>query len=197
MKHVLRLSVFAAVMLMALPGRAVAADMGGLGDFGINPYIGVGLGVYDLKFSGAGFNQGNNVFGGMFRVGADFNDYLGVELRVGGTDVGATGNTRQKASYLFSYLAKIQFPVTQELRIYGLAGATTGRTHFTQAGIDYAGKVATGASFGGGIDYSVDDFMDVGVEYMRYWNGVGVNKVGSPAAKEDAASYLATLRIMM
>lgn len=207
MKHVLRFSVLAAVMFTSMPGRAMAADIGGLdSSSGIKTYIGMGLGVYDLRFSAAGLNQSNNVFGGMVRLGADFNDYLGAELRVGGSDQKAQvyysiGNVnygfKQRANYLFSYLLKLQYPVTQEFRVYGLVGGTTGEVSF-QGAQQYAGKVATGTSYGAGFDYSVDDFMSVGLEYMSYWNGVSVNKLaGVPPAEENVDSYMATLRIMM
>lgn len=204
MKHMLRLSVLAAAMLMAMPGLARAGDGDG-SSFGINPYIGMGLGVYDLKFSQTGFSQSNNMFGGFANLGVDFNDYLGAELRVGLTEASKTaytGRTVQlRADYLFSYLAKLQFPITPEFRIYGLAGATTGKANIKDSSgaiaPSSANKTTTGASFGGGFDYRVNDFMRVGLEYMRYWNGVNVNKAGYPASKMDAESYTAALKIMM
>jgi opacity protein-like surface antigen len=205
MKHMMRLSMLAAALLMAMPGPARAANIDGVSSLGINPYIGLGLGVYDLKFSQTGFSQSSNMFGGFVKLGADFNDYLGAQLRVGTTEranrsyAGATVGL--DASYLFSYLVKLQFPVTQEFHIYGLAGGTTGKAHITATPASFltanAGKTATGASFGGGIDYRVDDFMSVGLEYMRYWNGVKVNKTGYPDSKMDAESYTATLKILM
>lgn len=201
-----RLSVLATAMLMALPGLAQAADMGGLGGFGFKPYIGVGVGVYDLRFSGLGYNQSDNLTGGMVRVGADFNDYLGVELRYGTTERkmkplynigGFNYGFSQKAIYLFSYLVKLQYPITQDFHAYGLLGGTTGRTSFMGA-TEYAGKVATGLSYGAGFDYNVDDFMSVGLEYMSYWDGVQVNKNNySPYSIENAESYLATIKVEM
>lgn len=204
MKHVLRGCMLAAAMLMALPGAAQAAGMGDMGDisnFGIHPYIGVGVGVYDLSFKGSGLAMSNNVAGGFVKLGADFNEYLGAELRVGATDRGKrnfpAGYYEQRARYLFSYLAKLQLPVTQQFRIYGLVGGTTGNLSFLTGTGQLAGKVATGVSFGGGFDYQVDDFTRVGLEYMRYWNGVDVNKAGSASATENADSYVATLQISM
>jgi hypothetical protein len=207
MKHVLRGCMLAAAMLMALPGPVRAAgmgdmgDMGDMGSFGIHPYIGVGVGVYDLNFKGSGLAMSNNVAGGFVKLGADFNEYLGAELRVGATDRGKrnfpTGYYQQRARYLFSYLAKLQLPVTQQLRVYGLVGGTTGNLSFLTGAGQLAGKVATGVSFGGGFDYQVDDFTRVGLEYMRYWNGVGVNKAGAASATENADSYVATLQIAM
>ncbi len=205
MKYVLRLCVLAAAMLMVVPGPARAADMDGVSNLGINPYIGLGLGVYDMKFSQTGFSQSNNVFGGFAKLGADFNDYLGAQLRVGLTEPGKTtytGRTVQlRTDYLFSYLVKLQIPATSEFHIYGLVGGTTGKANISDSSAAIApasaNKTATGFSFGGGLDYRVDDFMHVGLEYMRYWSGVKVNKTGYPASKMDVDSYAATLKIMM
>jgi opacity protein-like surface antigen len=205
MKHMMRLSMLVAALLMAMPGPARAANMDGVSSLGINPYIGLGLGVYDLKFSQTGFSQSNNMFGGFVNLGADFNDYLGAELRVGTTEkkknTYAGGSVEQGADYLFSYLVKLQFPVTQQFHIYGLAGGTTGKMRLTVTPASFltanAGKTATGASFGGGLDYQVDDFMSVGLEYMRYWNNVTINQTGYPASKMNVDSYTATLKIMM
>lgn len=206
MKYVLRLCVLAAAMVLAIPGPARAANMDdGVSSIGINPYIGLGVGIYDLKFHQGGFNQDNNVFGGFAKLGADFNDYLGAELRVGLTEPGKTtypgSSVTLRADYLFSYLVKLQFPVTQEFHIYGLAGGTTGKITLkdTSGAIapSSANKTATGASFGGGLEYRVDDFMDVGIEYMRYWNATKVNKTGFPAGNMNVDSYTATLKILM
>jgi len=200
MKHVLRGCMLAAAMLMALPGLAQAADLGDMGDSGIQPYVGAGVGVYDLNFKGSGINQSNNVAGGFVKMGVDFNDFLGAELRVGATDIkGGTLSqpVRQRARYLFSYLAKLQLPFTQQFRVYGLIGGTTGNLNANAGGTQLAGKVATGVSFGGGFDYQVDNFTRVGLEYMRYWNKVGVNKAGSPSATANVDSFVATLQFAM
>jgi opacity protein-like surface antigen len=206
MKYVLRLCVLAAAMLMAIPGPARAADMDdGVSSLGLNPYIGLGLGVYNLKFHQGNFNQSNNMFGGFAKLGVDFNDYLGAQLRVGLTEPGKTtypgSAVTLRADYLFSYLVKLQLPITQEFNIYGLAGGTTGKMNLkdTSGAIApaSANKTATGASFGGGIDYRVDDFMHVGIEYMRYWSATKVNKTGFPAGNMNVESYTATLKILM
>jgi opacity protein-like surface antigen len=206
MKYVLRLCVLAAAMLMAIPGPARAADMDdGVSSLGVTPYVGLGLGVYDLEYHQGNFTQSNNVFGGFAKLGVDFNNYLGAQLRVGLTEPGKTTyptrSVSLRASYLFSYLVKLQLPITQDFSIYGLGGGTTGRVIVTDtSGAIVPGsysKVATGASWGGGIDYRVDDIMHVGIEYMSYWNAIKVNKTGYPAGNMNAASYTATLKILM
>ena len=132
MKNMMRVSMLIAALCLAWPGQAKAAD---IGDLSLHPYMGVGLGLYHLKFSQPGFSQSNNVFGGYLQLGSDFNDYLGAELRIGTTAKGSntyTGGTVDLTSdYMFSYLLKLQYPTTPELRIYGLIGGTTGKAKIT------------------------------------------------------------------
>jgi len=163
--------------ILSLSGPAQAQD--------IHPYAGAGLGVvmFDL---GPGIGT-KNAFGGFGQFGIDYGDFIGAELRVGSTsNVSFTYlglNGRAGIDYFFSYLAKLQLPVSEQLRIYGLAGGTTAKASVTisiPGSIFSASASSTSSelSFGGGMDVKIQDQWHAGVEYMRYANdtrGISAN----------------------
>jgi len=159
-------------------------------DFDVKPYVGVGLGAFGLevKDTNAVFSQNETVFGGYAKVGADIGDYLGGELRIGATSSGTQSNpvgtggstiafdSKLQADYFFSYLVKLQFPATQDLKLYALLGGTTAKMKFTASAAGVTGGVSgtkTGFSYGLGAEYSLQDMLSVGLEWMQYWNNVG------------------------
>ncbi len=200
MKKTFRASLLVMALALISPGLASADDMGGSG---FNTYMGIGLGAYNLKYSQPAYSQRNNVFGGYLQLGSDFNDYLGAELRLGTTAKGsnayAGGTVDQSADYLFSYLLKLQYPTTPDLRLYGLIGGTTGKVKISPApaGILSAGtKTATGLSYGIGLDYRLADQLRGGLEWVRYWDNIGVNASGVTSSKMTIDGYTATLKYM-
>ncbi|NIC07459.1 porin family protein [Billgrantia bachuensis] len=87
--------------------------------------------------------------------GMQFNDYFGAEahLGTGGSD-GAT-----ELDYLVGAYAKGILPVSQEFRLYGLAG-------FTE--VDFDADSESGFSYGAGGEFDVAPNLAVGADYMRY-----------------------------
>lgn len=182
----IRKNKFALAMLgmMVMPYASAQAQ-----DF--KPYFGLGLGAVGLEETAPGFSQKSTVFGGFARGGVDFNNYIGVELR-GGTSMkgtkdypgGALGtaiptNVDLKSEYFFSYLVKLQVPLGESFKIYGLGGGTTAKFNTTvttpSTGTSTSTKaVKIGASYGGGLDYVVDDQSSIGAEWMQYWTNVTV-----------------------
>lgn len=152
------------------------------------PYFGIGLGVVGLEESTPTFNQKNYVFGGYVRGGVDFNDYLGAEVRIGTAQKGSTGypagtidpnaaTVDLQGEYFVSYLAKLQFPIMQDFRLYALGGGTTAKlktTVTTTAGSTASKAVKIGASYGAGLEYSFGENSSVGAEWMQYWTNVTV-----------------------
>ncbi len=198
-KHLL--AAMAALTLVAFPvAGAMAQDMDNDNDirvdtdndFDIRPYAGVGLGAFGLEFKNSpttnAVSQKNTVFGGYVKLGADIGDYLGAELRFGATGSGSKtypapiGSLKQQASNFISYLAKVQFPATPDLRLYALVGGTTAKFK----GTDSAGsqsQTKTGLSYGLGGEYALQDTLSVGLEWVQYWNNVKLdnNKFGTGA----------------
>ncbi|MES0372537.1 MAG: outer membrane beta-barrel protein, partial [Mariprofundaceae bacterium] len=118
MKHMIKIAGIA----LAIVFSATAAHAGD-----IKPYVGAGIGMFTADFNN-GF-KAKNAVGFYINGGADFNDFIGAELRVG--TIGskkisnAEGGGKIKTDYFISYLAKPQFHFTPEASIYALAGATT------------------------------------------------------------------------
>ncbi|WP_201265495.1 porin family protein [Mariprofundus sp. EBB-1] len=177
--------VFIATAMMVVGSATVQAQ-----DF--TPYAGVGLGVFGLeaKDSSVNFNQKNTVFGGYAKFGVDANDYIGAELRVGTTSKGdqsypagaifagsVAGTIDQKADYFFSYLAKLQYPVSQDFRAYAMLGATTAKHKVIMPpALGTSGSnTKTGFSYGVGGDFTINDQLSVGGEWMQYWSNVTVD----------------------
>ncbi|EAU54304.1 porin family protein [Mariprofundus ferrooxydans] len=170
-----------ATMIMAGGVTAQAQD--------IKPYAGIGIGVFGLEYKEPGFAQKNNVFGGFGKFGVDINDYFGGELRLGATGQGdktyptgtlgapAPFTVGLKSDYFISYLAKFQYPVSPDFRLYALAGATTGKfSRPITLGVLtlHSAATKTGFSYGFGGDFTVNDQVSVGAEWMQYWTNVEV-----------------------
>ena len=156
--------------LLALPSIASATD--------IKPYAGIGLGGYTFKGAGTSF-------GGFGQFGADIGDYFGAELRL--CTSSKTSYTTQGANfeinldYAFSYLGKIQAPISESVHAYALLGGTTGQVTdkiktagfiFTSSGTNTLSSKSTSFTIGGGLDFQVQDNLSIGAEYMRYYKDV-------------------------
>jgi len=172
-------AIYLAIMFLgfSLPAQA----------FNFKPYAGVGLGDFIID-AGLGSKA---AFGGYGILGGDFNQNVGVELRVGST--GSTTGTvmvpqgfpdggitlvptpaKIGVDWFVSYLLKLQYPFANNFRIYGLLGGTTLKSKFTFTGkTDY--KTNTTLSYGGGIDYNLGNQWLVGVDGMIYSNKANTN----------------------
>ncbi len=182
--------LFIALAMMALCSFPAASA--NAGDFDIKPYIGVGLGMFQLELQkdpdplvAKAVSLKDNTFGGYVKLGADVGDYLGAEVRIGGTGtakksypatyIPALGafDAKLQTDFLVSYLLKLQFPVSDALRIYALGGGTTARGKVTIAKAGFQdSKQVSKPSYGIGLEYSVDDQSRIGVEWMQYWKNV-------------------------
>ncbi|MDQ6970083.1 MAG: porin family protein [Mariprofundus sp.] len=141
-------------------------------------YAGMGLGTVsvDYKDSAAGIDQKNASAGAFAYFGADLNDYLALETRIGATgkdkQTYAGGIERSFSSPTFlSLLAKVKYPVTPELDLFVLGGMTRAKIKgkmTTAAGVVTQNKSKFGASFGVGTDYRVSDRISLGAEWVQY-----------------------------
>lgn len=91
------------------------------------------------------------------RGGAQFNEYLGVEAHLG------TGGSdgRAELDYLTGVYGKGILPVTDQFRLYGLAG-------FTKVDLDYDSE--SDFSYGAGLEFDLTPQLALGADYMRYLN---------------------------
>jgi len=89
------------------------------------------------------------------KLGYDFMDYLGAELR--GT-YGIAKDNGSKFKQIGAYL-KPNYNVTDEVNLYGLLGASK-----TNAGVGSD----TGFSYGAGLDYGISDKVSVFTDVVNY-----------------------------
>jgi len=124
-------------------------------------------------------------FGGFGQFGADIGDYFGAEIRLGTsstTSISSGGiNYDGNIDYVFSYLAKIQAPISESLHLYTLLGGTTGQITskiktpgfvYVATGTNTSSSKSTSFSIGGGLDFKIQDSLSIGAEYMRYYKDV-------------------------
>ena len=105
------------------------------------------------------------------RLGYDFMDYLGAELRGTSALSGAdTGN--QKIKQYGAYL-KPNIDLTDSLNLYGLLGAS--KVNMTEPGNPNTKN--SGFSYGLGLDYGVSDSFSVFLDAVNYLQKSNKNKV--------------------
>ncbi len=151
------------------------------------PYIGGGLGLFVLDFTGSGVTGVSNkdVFGGFGIFGVDYGDFVGGELRVGSAantsfDNGSVNETLS-IDYFFSYLAKLQFPVSEDFRFYTLIGGTSSKSSlkintpgfvFVATNTTSVSDTSTSFTVGAGLDFKIRDQLLIGAEWLRYGSDV-------------------------
>ncbi|HKI60760.1 MAG TPA: outer membrane beta-barrel protein [Mariprofundaceae bacterium] len=168
------------LFIAALPAQA----------FEFNPYAGVGLGEVIVD-AGLG---GKTAFAGYGIVGADLHENYGFEVRFGTTgktgsvvtvpaglsggevQVPTTAPTTAKISvdWFVSYLLKLQYPVSDLFKVYGVVGGTTLKSKFAFTspvnGATALHATNTTLSYGGGFEYGLGNQWTVGVDATVYAN---------------------------
>jgi len=153
-------------------------------------YFGLGLGTSGVDYSQPGLNM--NFDGAMLiiKLGYDFNEYFGAEVRLGGTGedkqpLGAT-TVEMGAGFLSAFI-KPQYPISRDFRVYGLVGATNAT--FTREQITTTGVILldseiskTGFSYGVGAEYDLGDRWSLGGEWVQYWSDVELIRPGIKAS---------------
>ncbi len=142
-------------------------------------YVGVGLirGNYYKDTDTCEYED--TTYGGLIRVGHDFDQYFGVEARVLGTFWEADPLGGQKLQH-FGIFAKPMYPIDEDINIYALLGY--GWTKTTTGG---NGNLPTidenGLSLGIGLEYDLsskeDDIVE-DMEYDRDFDGQGDQEIG-------------------
>lgn len=161
MKKMIRMASLA--LALALGAASAQAE-----DFGFDPYAGVGLGAFNLD---AGLGSAY-AFGGFGFIGADINDYLAAEVRLGTTGTASLNvagvPTESTVDWFVSYLGKLKLPVSEQVSLYGLVGATTLKTSWSIPGFVTLNNTSTTFTYGGGGEFKVNDQVHVGAEWVQY-----------------------------
>lgn len=174
-----------AIKALALVGAFITTGLAGAGqaqagvtDWNPTYYVGAGVGVFGIE-TNAYFKR--TTFGAFAKAGVDANEYLGAELRIGGTGWASktfpTTTSKVKSDWFVSYLAKGRYAFTDNLAGHVLLGATTARMN-AKNNLGFNDRFSkTGFSYGIGLDYVAGNGLSVGVEWMQYWSGVNLDPV--------------------
>jgi len=168
----------------------------------VKVYAALGAGAYSLKYaengpSGSLSAKKSALPAGILRVGFDY-DYFGGELRFGvmqgantslptGTLGSATPfNLNLQASPFFSYLGKIQYPVTRSFNVYALLGGTAAKFSINPSGTGVllnSSATKTGFTYGIGAEYKPRPQFAIGLEWIQYWTDVTMAVSGGAQSK--------------
>jgi len=123
-------------------------------------YIGLGLVMTNIERDPCPCANGQTVtkdhrYGGVLRVGVDFNDFLGLEARVLKT---FGGNVFSETTHYGLYL-KPQFAVSDTLKIYGLLGYGNTNIEYNN-GIKNSTTDESGIAYGVGVEYTLTKEAD-------------------------------------
>lgn len=182
-----------AVSVAGLSGSAQASDF--------KPYIGLGTGVFaiDFKLSDtltSSMSQRRQTWGGFVKAGVDAVQYLGAEIRLGATgkaskEWGAglpvgygavttgTSTVNTKINYFFSYLGKLQYPVSDSFKLYALGGGTTAKYTVSWSATGSENATITGFTYGGGLEYGFAKRYSLGLEWVEYLKDATISGAGS------------------
>ncbi|MGR5193468.1 outer membrane beta-barrel protein [Vibrio rotiferianus] len=98
---------------------------------------------------------------GQMKLGYDFNDYFGLETRVG------AANKNSEMLHHYSAYVKAQYPITDTISVYGLVGGTDARmTDLAQQELGTK-KNLQSASYAVGGAIAINDQLDMTMEYNQ------------------------------
>ncbi|MEH6452573.1 MAG: porin family protein [Psychromonas sp.] len=152
-----KLKMLTIATLLAAP---LAASANG---FYVGANAGYGLQNIDDELKGLSTKDqldASNTGVGQLKVGYDFNDYLGLEMRAG------AANKDSEMLHHYSAYAKAQYPVSDSFSVYGLLGGTDARmSDAIQAfGVD---KNLQSVSYAVGGRLAITDSMGMTLEYNQ------------------------------
>ena len=112
----------------------------------------------------------DNTYGGILRIGYDFNQYIGVEGRIFKSSL----NKNFSETTHYGIYLKPQYHITDALNIYGLIGYGK-----TKVECDYKGTIYddSGVSFGLGMEYDFSKDTEH-IAYGRAFDGQGDQEKG-------------------
>ncbi|MBL4774863.1 MAG: porin family protein [Mariprofundus sp.] len=168
-------------------------------------YVSVGGGQVVTEYAEAGLAGGvsmkKSTWGATIKAGVDIYKYTGIEVRTGITGkvnhnfpAGTLGSIPPLAmavqvNNFVSYFAKLQFPINDQFKVYGLLGATSGRISVERnQGVGGALKGwKTALSYGAGLEYKFYSKGSIGLEWVQYWKNVALPAI--PPSTSSKASF--------
>lgn len=142
----------------------------------INPlplYVGLGLvaSAVSKECPCADDRQKDMTYGGLLRVGWDFNQYIGLEARY----MNASMEKDFSTTTHYGIFAKPQYHITNQMNVYGLVGY--GQTNVEGCGLNDGELEESGLSYGVGFEYDFGSDASQG-EYGRMFDGQGDQEKG-------------------
>jgi OOP family OmpA-OmpF porin len=110
-------------------------------------------------------------YGGLLRVGWDFNQYIGLEARYANASMEKDFSTTTH----YGIFAKPQYHITNQMNIYGLVGY--GQTTVEGCGLNDGEFEESGLSYGLGFEYDFGSDESQG-QYGRMFDGQGDQEKG-------------------
>lgn len=164
------LTITPALLMSALLSTPVQA---------VGPYLGINAAA--LRYELPGDNKDLRPYIMHVRTGVEFNEYLGLEGRLGAgikSDQRTRGGEHEKVQteWLAGAFVKLSMPVNQGMgRPYLLGGYTHAQQRITRDQPLLIGSVRErrredlhGTSFGGGVDFLLGEAVAFNMEYVRY-----------------------------
>ncbi|OGS94696.1 MAG: hypothetical protein A3H31_12975 [Gallionellales bacterium RIFCSPLOWO2_02_FULL_57_47] len=163
--------------------------------------VNVGLGQYSLDYQDQARSANGKTTGWRLGYVGRFNEYLGFEIRLGGTGETSAAGLKLNPALFLSPLFRPSFPVGEKVKLYGLIGFTSlavGRTTAT-ATEEIIARV--GGSLGVGADFYFNEHMAAGIELISYQRNVDYgpnsdtsNWTGVTQAKVSLSSITASFK---
>jgi len=155
MKHTTKAGVMAALLLLGA-NTSLAAD----------PYVGASLGAFNV---GTGVGK-KMVTGGFIKLGDNFSEYLGGEVRIGAS--GSTGEelppqASSKIDWFAAAFVKPHYAFNDEWTGYALLGIATVKASHTEPGFVKQTKTRTGYAYGVGVEYKFADQIGLNGEWSH------------------------------
>jgi len=136
-------------------------------------YVGLGLvaSAVSKDCPCAEDRQKDMTYGGLLRVGWDFNQYIGIEARYANASIEKDFSTTTH----YGIFAKPQYHITNQMNVYGLLGY--GQTSVEGCGLNDGKLEESGLSYGLGFEYDFGSDESQG-QYARAFDGQGDQEKG-------------------
>ncbi len=150
-------------------------------------YVGAGLGGSSVTSHLFG---ADGTFSGVFRLGYDYNDYIGIEAR---GSYGLCSQDQLGHDYSYGLYLKPQYPISEAWNAYGLLG-------YAQTKISFEDQVAFNGntndsttqsdfSFGAGVDYQLNNNWSLFADAVQYIDESTTGPEGTIASRVDAVTF--------
>ena len=169
-------------------------------------YAALGVGAYSVEYTesratGGLSVQASSMPAGLIKIGVDA-ELWGAELRLGAVSsatsspfaIGTLGSAtpftlKIQASPFLSYLGKLQYPISDAMKVYVLLGGTMANFSINPSGTTVllnSSATKTGFTYGLGAEFKPYSDFSVGVEWIQYWTNVDMSV---SAAGRSRASF--------